>query len=67
MATVGFTEISVHLSQATQRRLPQAVLLFSLLCIDIRQSSIGFCYLSNWNTVLKHSVTYLTDTGQRDS
>ena len=41
MATVGFTEISVHLSQTTQRRIPQAVLPFSLLCIEIRRSSVG--------------------------
>jgi hypothetical protein len=68
MVTEGFTEVLIHLSQATERRKPQAVLLFSLLCIEIRRSSVGVCYLSNWNIkTLKHSVTFLTDTEQRDS
>jgi len=49
MAKEGFAEVLVHLSRATQRRIPQAVLHFSLLYIEIRGSSVGVCYLSNWN------------------
>ena len=62
MSTETVTEVLLHSSQATQRRLPQAILLFSLLCIEIRRSRVGVCYLSIWNVVLKHSVTCLADT-----
>jgi len=62
MATVGFTEISVHLSQTTQRRIPQGVLLFSLLCREIRRSSVGDLLFIQ----MEHGIKMISDVFNRN-